>query len=291
MSPNVILDDLMWWDTPKSPPMNDHEIETIIQQAEKQVGSDSLTSARFMGVATAVPTPFLFLVHAPVVVIGTFWAVCWFVTGCLWVDGRKVKRDLMKARAQTLWQEMERIGAFDEKSSLKQRQFLKDIARIYERDPQGEILPLSQAIRLVLAWKQQQKRLNAIGAHLEQMRIARTTLQGKQKLLRELNDENVGVERALARLNDDIAPLERSYDILRASCTRLESLIVEVDASVRRRELHREVGELTARLSLGQKPEALELSSEHLDIERQIGREIETYLQLERETNVQLRDL
>ncbi|BCM92751.1 hypothetical protein IAD21_04633 [Abditibacteriota bacterium] len=272
--------------------MNDHQIEAIILHAERQAGSNSFIGARLMGTVSVLLSSIGFFSLG--IEVGSFLlAVCGFVTARLWSEGKKVKRELIKSRARTVWQKIDHVSAFGGSPSFKERHLLKDIERIYERDPQGKILPLSQAIRLVLAWKQQQKRLQAIAAHIEQMRLARTTLQEKQKLLRELNDENASLERALARLDDDIAPLERSHDALRASCTRLEALIVEVDATVRRRELHREVGELTTRLTSGHPHEAdsFELSDEHLDIERQIGREIETYLQLERETDAHLRDL
>ncbi|BCM92750.1 hypothetical protein IAD21_04632 [Abditibacteriota bacterium] len=275
--------------------MNNREIETLIQQAEKQVGFDSFTSAYFMGVSAAVLTPFLLLVQnpVPVVGIGAFSAVCWFVAVCLWVDGRKLKREFMKNRARVVWKQMEGMDAFDAESSLKQRELLNDIARVYERDPRGEIFPLSQAMRLVPVWEQQQKRLHVINKHVIQMQVARATLLEKQKLLRELGDKNTGLECTLVRLDAEIAHLEQGQNALRASCARLESLIVDVDATVSRRELHREVGEVTMCFSSGNCYEAdsLDISDEHLDIKHQLEREIEIYLRLERETEVHLRDL
>ena len=270
--------------------MNDHQIETLIQRAEKQAGDSCFTGARLMAVPAVVATPFVFFSEISVIA-GLFAGVCWIATASLWHSSKTFKYCLMRGRALTIWGELIGSGALGHNSSLKERELLKSIGRIYERDPQGQSLPLPQAVRLVLTWKQQQKRLRLVGDHVEQMRITRSNLQEKQKLLRELNDENTSIERALARLSDDLTPLERSCEVLRASCTRLEALLVEVDATVRRRELHREVGEITARLAPSNVPAYLEVADEGFDIERQISREIETFLQLERETGAHLRDL
>ena len=118
----------------------------------------------------------------------------------------------------------------------------------------------------------------------------RQTLLQKQKQLRSLGDDNPAVEGTLATLESDIGPLERSGKALQASCARLEAIVLSVDAAAQRRQLHREVGELTAEARRDEVG-ALELSDEHLDLERQIGREIETFLQLERETDAHLREL
>ncbi len=105
-----------------------------------------------------------------------------------------------------------------------------------------------------------------------------------------MGDDNPQLERTLSQLDGDIEPLERNCESLRASCARLEAIVVSVEADARRRQLHREVGELTAGVS-PQSSNALEVADEHLDLERQIGREIETFLALERETDAHLRDI
>jgi DNA repair exonuclease SbcCD ATPase subunit len=272
--------------------MNDQHVKKMIREAEKQTGTSSYKGARLMAMLTVAPTPFIFLGGLPIIVV-VLSGVCGLITASLWSDGLKFKRDLTKRRARTLWQQINENSAFGDNPSSQERELLKGIGRIYDRDPQGETLPLPQAIRLTLVWKQQQQRLQTIESHITEMQFARTTLQEKQNLLRELNDENSGLDRALARLDDDITPLGRSHNALRASCTRLEALIVEIDSTIRRRELHREADNITARLPSGNSTttSSLEVSDEHLELERQIGREIETYLQLERETDAHLRDL
>ena len=211
-------------------------------------------------------------------------------TAFFWSDGRAGKRDLIQSRARVVWQEIESSGELEMNHSGRAQKLSHDVARIYERDPRGEVLPLSQAVRLVLVWKQQTQRLELITRHLAELRPVRSTLIDKQKQLRDLGDDNSQLERALAQLDGDIEPLEQSYDSLWASCARLEAILVSVDAAARRRQLHREVGELTAGVSF-QSENSLELADEHLDLERQIGREIETFLALERETDAHLREL
>ena len=66
--------------------------------------------------------------------------------------------------------------------------------------------------------------------------------------------------------------------------------MISVQKAAQARQLHRELSNINARLP--QKAEAIESAFEPEsleDIERQIGREIETYLRLERETEEHLR--
>ncbi len=270
--------------------MTNQQIETLIRHAEKELARGSFLGARVAGTVSFVLSPLVFLGEIGII-LGMFAGMGWLVTLGLWSNGRSAKRDLKHKRALALWQEIWRIGVFGVTPPLKTAALLQEIGRVYERDPQGEVFPIPQAIRLVLVWQQQQNRLAGLHEHLGQMQILRDTLLEKQQLLRELGDEDGRLERTLSQLEDDIDPLKQSCNALRASCARLETIITTVDAAARRRMLHREVGELTADFSLSQKKTALQMQDEHLDVERQITREIETFLELERETDAHLREL
>lgn len=269
--------------------MTNHHIDVLIGNAEKEVSSSSFAGAWLVGGFSLLISP-LVLVEGVNVIAGMMAMVGWIATCSLLSDGRKGRVDVQQNRARSIWDEFRRSDAFGASESLKVRELTREIARVYEIDPQGEVLPISQAVRLVLVWKQQQECLQLIIERLGQMRVLRETLLSKQRLLHDLNDHNSGVERTIARLNDDIEPLDRSCDAFLASCARLEAMISSVEAQARRRQLHREIGQLTTQVIPGPM-DSLELSNEHLDLERQITREIETFLQLERETDAHLREL
>ncbi|RYX84101.1 hypothetical protein EON83_11345 [bacterium] len=271
--------------------MNDRQIEAIIQEAEKQLGASSFIGARLSGGLSLILVPFIPFTELGLVVAAIS-GMMGLITISLWSEAQKLKKEALHSRARSIWREIDQISGFD-KPSPKERELVKNIARVYEHDPKGEVLPLVQAFRLLLAWKQQQKRLETLRTHLHNLQSSRAALLDKDRQLRELGDTNASLERALKTLGNDIAPLQRNVDIMSASCVRLESLVVEVDAAARRRNLHREVNQLTASLPSGQikTTDPFDRADEHLDIERQIGREIETYLQLEREVDAHLRDL
>ena len=211
------------------------------------------------------------------------------LTLTLWRQARSETRLHGRKRATLVWREIAASGVFGSQPGLKLNLLIGEIGRVYERDPHAETFPLPHAIRLVETWVGQQVRLEKLRAHLDEMRLLRGTLLEKQALLHDLGDDNSQLERTLARIERDLAPLEQDCNALRASCARLEAIVTTVDAAARRRELHREVGELTA--GFHHDADALALADEQLDLERQIGREIETFLELERETDARLREL
>ena len=267
--------------------MTNQQIETLIQRAEKRVSSGSFVGARIAGTVSVLLMPCVFVPEAGAFV-AIFAAISSLTTIAFWSDGRAEKRDLVQNHARAVWQAIEQDGALGMNDSGRAQRLSHDVARIYERDPRGETLPLSQAVRLVLAWKQQTQRLGLVTRHLAELRSVRSTLIEKQKQLRDLGDDNQQLDRTLAQLNEDIGPLEQNNESLKASCARLEAILVSVDAATRRRQLHREVGELSGR-SPAPLPDTD--ASDLNDLERQITREIETFLALERETDAHLREL
>lgn len=271
--------------------MNDQQIETLIPHPDKQMGRRLFGAARsvalFAGALTVAP---IFLPSLTLFLL-IFAVIAWIAFGSLWAEARETWSGVTNVCAYTVWEEVNRISRFGEHLTPGEHELFQHLESIYERDPHGQVLPLPQAIQLVLSWKQQQDRLQLLETHVAQMHTARAALLDNQKLLCELNDEDAALERSLARLNHDIVPLEQSCDALRASCIRLESLLREVDLTIQRRQLHSEVGKITSRLPSAKKTEPLALPTDYLDLEHQITREIETYLQLERETDAQMRDL
>lgn len=108
--------------------------------------------------------------------------------------------------------------------------------------------------------------------------------------LRELGEDYPQGARNLEQINGDLAALGRVHGQIHASCTRLEAIVIGVQKAAQSRELRRELEGLSARVAPSSGALEPAFAAESLeDIERQIGREIETYLQLERETDEHLR--
>jgi predicted transcriptional regulator len=164
-----------------------------------------------------------------------------------------------------------------------------DILQIYENDPRGEVFPIQQAFRLIDTYSRQQFRLQVVESHLQKLREARRSLQEKAARLRELGDAGRDVGATLSRIEADLPALETLVGQICASCLRLEALLVAVQASMQVKQLHQDLDEITSAIT----PQAkTPLSTDDLsDIEAQITREVETFLQLEREADAHLRQL
>ncbi len=272
--------------------MTNQQIERLIRKAETGAFSRYFVAARVGGVVALLAPlcAFYYPLSGEGVVLGALLAIAASAaTWSNWRDGRAIARKFYRNRARSIWVELSATNIFGE-DTYALRGMLLRVEALYERDPEAQVLPFIQAVRLVQVWHQQQSRLSLIRSHVAQMSETRVTLIEKQAQLRALGDDNAAIGQTLARLEGDIGPLERSSETLRASCARLEAIVLSVDAAAQRRQLHREVGELTADVRRDDEG-ALELRDEHLDLERQIGREIETFLQLERETDAHLREL
>ncbi|BCM92752.1 hypothetical protein IAD21_04634 [Abditibacteriota bacterium] len=271
-------------------PINDQQINRLVQRAEKSVSSSAFLPTRIAGVVSLLLTPLMFVAEIGVGQGIFMAAIGWGLTYLSWIAGKDLALQLKSARAQLIWREIRRSGVLAEPTA---QDLAERITQVYEHDLRAEFLPLSQAVRLTLVWKQQKERLSTIEHRVRQMKDLRATLLEKQQLLYELGDDNAALEQTLARLDHDTDALECNGIALGASCSRLESLVTEVNAAARRRQLHREIGELAAQVPLDKAntEPTLATREEHLDLERQITREIETYLQLERETDAHLRDL
>ncbi len=167
----------------------------------------------------------------------------------------------------------------------------QEITVIYQADPRGEVLPLSQAIRLMDTHDKQQQRLEVVADRLVKLRSVQNTLKEKTKQLRGLGESHPEGEIRLQSLEKDEAALNTMREQIQASCHRLGMIAIEAQKTQQMRQLRREISDLTTEKSpIVTSPAFLEPDS-LFDIERQITREIETFLQLERDTDRHLREL
>lgn len=195
-----------------------------------------------------------------------------------------------KERARLTWEYMGRNQTFGTALSEATRRLGNDVQKIYNGDPTGKIFPLRQSIRLVDTHSRQQQRLFIVENRLGELRGLQESLAGKMAQLHELGEDYPQGARNLEQINADLEALGRVHGQIRGSCTRLEAIVIGVQKAVQSRQLRRELEGLSARVapSNGAIESAFEAESLE-DIERQIGREIETYLRLERETEEHLR--
>ena len=178
------------------------------------------------------------------------------------------------------------LGHFSETT----RQFGFSVAQIYALDQAGDTLPVRQAVRLFDTHRRQQKRLAQVSARMEELRALSEQLETKLARLHELGESYASGTRTLEEITADHEALTQISRRIQSSCTRLEMLVIAVQKAVQARQLRRELDELSARLPHSGESVEPAFEPESLEtIERQIGREIETYLHLERETEEHLR--
>jgi len=167
----------------------------------------------------------------------------------------------------------------------------KQITRIYKIDSVGYGFPLPQAVRLLDTHQRQQRRLSIIDARWEQNRALYAQVQEKILALESLGEKSSSGERTLAELKLEAVQMKELKTQIESSCRRLELLLLEVEKSVQIKALHQEVASLTESATGVHSKGKLALKSgeDESDLERQITREIETYLQLEREAEAKLK--
>ncbi len=108
--------------------------------------------------------------------------------------------------------------------------------------------------------------------------------------LQKLGEDYPQGARNLEQINTDLEALGKVHSQIHGSCTRLEVIVIGVQKSAQSHQLRSEIEGLNARVTRAAGTIEPAFEAESLEeIERQIGREIETYLQLERETETHLR--
>ena len=184
------------------------------------------------------------------------------------------------------WKLVRKQGLNGEPPTSDTRLLIDKIIQIQTASPESEVLPMRQAVKLVAAYERQAQRLEAINARLEQISVTRESLIHKIAQLQELGENHAPGLRSLEQTRANFEALQHVAREIQSSCERLEAITNTARKTARARQLHRELDRLSAPATSTEpafEAESLE------DIERQIGREIETYLQLERETDEHLR--
>ena len=194
------------------------------------------------------------------------------------------------ARARLIWQALGNDQVFGARLSESTRRLGNDVQKIYDGDPTGKLFPIRQSIQLVDTHNRQQQRLAIVENRLGELRKLQESLTGKMAQLRELGEDYPQGARNLEQINEDLEALRRVHGQIRASCTRLEAIVIGVQKALQSRQLRAELEGLSARVAPASGAIEPAFAAESLEeIERQIGREIETYLRLERETDEHLR--
>ena len=191
--------------------------------------------------------------------------------------------------ALAIWNRLGDNHAFGFQLSDSTKRLGNDISRIYQTDAAGQLLPLRQAVRLLDTHNRQQQRLKLVENRLRELRQLQEALADKMAQLQQLGEDYPQGARNLEQIEADLAALGTVHGQIRGSCTRLEALVIGVQKVAQSRELRRELEGLSARVAPTSATVEPAFEAQSLEeIERQIGREIETYLQLERETEQHL---
>ena len=212
------------------------------------------------------------------------------VGGIGFLTNSKDLREFQTHKAREIWKTLGRDHVFGTELSEDTRRLGNDIQKIYDGDSAGRLFPLRQSIRLIDTHNRQQQRLQIVENRLGELRALQENLSSKMAQLRDLGEDYPQGARNLEQINADLEALGRVHGQIRASCTRLEAIVIGVQKAVQSRQLRAELEGLSARVAPvgGAVEPAFEAESLE-EIERQIGREIETYLRLERETDEHLR--
>jgi hypothetical protein len=200
-------------------------------------------------------------------------------------------REFNRAPALRLWRELNHRNLLIASPTAQTRELMRSIEALYQTDWRGEVLPLPQAARLIVIYDLQRQRLASIDERTGELELVREQLKFKAARLHQLGDQTPAAATSLDNLSGEIALFDRVGEEVLASCTRLETIVLSVQRAVQVKQLHREIADLNSVVA----PRSPALSQiaipEITDIERQIGREIETFLQLERETDAHLREV
>lgn len=172
-------------------------------------------------------------------------------------------------------------------TSRAMRKIIDAVIEVYDLPCGAELLSLPQSVKLVETYRQFQLTLRHLETRLAELKELRATLTQKLGQLRDLGERH---QTGLAQLNaaeENYVTLTIHQQQAHASCSRLEEIVANVQRAAHSRQLHRELDQLHAPATPTSEPI---FESESLDgIGGQIGREIEIYLRLERETEERLR--
>ncbi len=268
--------------------MTNEEITRILARVQRDAQFAAFTPPAMCGVASTVflglsfVDNYFYFITFPLLLVPVG-------AGAMMAATRRFKARESES-ARLIWQTLGETGIFGAALPKETRQLGGNVQAIYALDPKGELLPIRQAMRLVDTHRRQQERLQIVNARLGELRALREVLIHKIAQLQGLGENSPEGKRNLEQVNEDARALREVQLQILSSCYRLEMIAISVQKAAQGRRLHRELGELNANISRSNQLVEPAFEAESLDdIERQIGREIETYLQLERETEAHLR--
>ena len=217
-------------------------------------------------------------------------SIIWIVSLYATLMAARHWRRLDKNEHRLTWKSLESRRARANIADGSTRMLANRVQKIYDADPAGEMFLLQQAIRLIDIHERQKRRARAVKLRLDELHQIQKSLTQKLARLRELGEQTARGEADLDQLAQHRQGLREVQEQIENSCRRLSAIVASAEKATQVRQLHREVENLSARLPRQTEAPEPAFEAESLeDIERQIGREIETYLQLERETEERLR--
>ena len=268
--------------------MNDKQIERLIKQSERSVFYRTWNVPICLwGVSATTPLVSIPL-YAPQLgcMLGGFFAFCSVVssrqTAIMW-------RAYKQSRAVSLW----KVAAWNEQffpDPAPPTKILRgELTEFYRADQSAEVLPLAQGLRLLSVYELQQQRQELIAKRIIQLHALRDKLVRTATQLETLGESRPDTTGSVHKAQSELAALERLVDESLASCKRLEVIVVSTQKALQVRQLHHELTRLQSDITSTISQPLMEPYP--TNIEGQISREIETYLQLERETELHFRDL
>ena len=269
--------------------MTNEEIDAIIVRQQFALGRNAAFTPAILWFGSFILAGFTFSI------LSIYWALFTFcvlagVSLLSTFEGIKKIQKCKEEKARLIWERFGHEHTFGSEISLSTRQLGTEIQKIYRGEPSGKLFPLRQAIRLVDTHNRQQQRLAIVENRLGELRGLQEKLSSKLAQLRELGEDYPQGAHNLEQINGDLAALGRVHGQISASCARLEAIVIGVQKVAQSRQLRAELEGLSARVAPSSEAVEPAFEAESLEeIERQIGREIETYLQLERETDEHLR--
>jgi hypothetical protein len=263
--------------------MTDEEIDKLIAQAHRHLFGPprQLFAIVILGCLSCALIPGWSFGAA---YVATLAAVFWIAFESFTrIEGRKPET----TRNAALWAEITNDTGTFRVQSAPVAQIRDRILKIYQHEENQVVFPLKQAVRLFDTFFQQQQRLYNVERKLGQLSV----LREKMAQLSELGDENSGALAKLQQIKPHETALRTLAQETRSSCSRLEAIIENVEKFAKVRQLQSEITQLASTIQPHLSAPNVLVAEELNDIERQIAREVETFLQLERETDRHMREI
>jgi len=269
--------------------MTNEEAEKLVSEATTRLRIDNISSSRMSAYGALCLLPLVLVPGAGVLfafgsgLFAVTSALCYFAE----ISANPVSKKTDVAKTWDIISTTEFSAPPLPNATLLLR---NSISNLYQQDVGTQTFPLVQAIRLLDSHQRQQERLQIVEHRLNELNALSGGMRVRLAKLRELGEDVPEAQRKLDQIERDEAALENIAAQISASCARLEAIFTGVQHAHQVRQLKRELGELS-QVAGSATGSDLALEGDAFDIERQIGREIETFIRLERETDEHLRDV